>query len=178
MLPRLWMRSMRMSHRSCALTNKVNGTYACGNSDTLLKILRQEVGFRGFVTSDWGATHAPSFINHGLDMEMPGPGPKDSPMGSMIFSFFTTEKPEPPSEKKPDTSILDGFLGGDLPEEPRPKPFDFGSFGTGKDPRVNFWTLLQSGELKEETITKAAGHVLYEIDKFGYLDHPPSHQIQ
>jgi beta-glucosidase len=158
--------------------NKVNGTYACGNSDTLLKILRQEVGFRGFVTSDWGATHAPSFINHGLDMEMPGPGPKDSPMGSMIFSFFTTEKPEPPSEKKPDTSILDGFLGGDLPEEPRPKPFDFGSFGTGKDPRVNFWTLLQSGELKEETITKAAGHVLYEIDKFGYLDHPPSHQIQ
>jgi beta-glucosidase len=158
--------------------NKVNGTYACGNSDTLLKILRQEVGFKGFVTSDWGATHSPSFINHGLDMEMPGPGPKDSPMGSMIFSFFTTEKPEPPSEKKPDTSILEGFLGGDLPEEPRPKPFDFGSFGTGKDPRVNFWTLQQSGELKEETITKAAGHVLYEIDKFGYLDHPPSHQIQ
>jgi beta-glucosidase len=158
--------------------NKVNGTYACGNSDTLIKILRDEVGFKGFVTSDWGATHAPSFINHGLDMEMPGPGPKDSPMGSMIFSFFTTEKPEPPPEKKPDTSMLEGFLGGDLPEEPRPKPFDFGSFGTGKDPRVNFWTLLQSGELKEETITAAAGNVLYEIDKFGYLDHPPSHQIQ
>ena len=39
--------------------NKVNGTYACGNSNTLIKILREELGFKGFVTSDWGATHAP-----------------------------------------------------------------------------------------------------------------------
>ena len=38
--------------------------------------------------------------------------------------------------------------------------------------------MLQSGELKEEAITRAAGHVLYEMDKFGYLDHPPSHKIQ
>ena len=158
--------------------NKVNGTYACGNSNTLVKILRQELGFKGFVTSDWGATHAPSFVIHGLDMEMPGPGPKDSPLGSLLFSFFTTEKPEPPSAEKPDSSLLAGFVGGDLPEEPRPKPSDFSSFGTSKDPRVNFWTLLQSGELKEEAITRAAGHVLYEMDKFGYLDHPPSHQVQ
>jgi len=157
--------------------NKVNGTYACGNSNTLIKILREEVGFKGFVTSDWGAVHAPSFINHGLDMEMPGPEPKDSPLGSMIFSFFTTEKPAPPAEKKPD-DVLEGFLGGTLPEEPPRKPFDSGSFGTQKDPKINFWSLLQSGELKEETITKAAGHVLYEINKFGYIDHPPSHQIQ
>jgi beta-glucosidase len=158
--------------------NKVNSRYACGNSDMLIKILRDELGFKGFVTSDWGATHAPSFINHGLDMEMPGPGPKDSPLGSLLFSFFTLEKPEPPSGNKPDSSLFEGFVGGDLPEEPRPKPFDFSSFGTGKDPRVNFWTLLQSGELKEATITRAAGYVLYEMDKFGYLDHPPSHQVQ
>ena len=158
--------------------NKVNGTYACGNPDTLIKSLRNEVGFKGFVTSDWGATHAASFINNGLDMEMPGPGPKDSPLGSMIFSFFTTEKPEPPPKKKADTSVLEGFQGGDLPEEPHSKPLDLEAFGTAKDSRVNFWTLLQSGALKEETITKAAGHVLYEMDKFGYLDHPPSHQIQ
>ena len=158
--------------------NKVNGTYACGNPDTLIKILRDEVGFKGFVTSDWGATHAASFINDGLDMEMPGPGPKDSPLGSMIFSFFTTEKPQPPPKKKPDTSALEGLEGADLPEEPRSKPLDLSAFGTAKDARVNFWSLLQSGALKEETITKAAGHVLYEMDKFGYLDHPPSHQIQ
>jgi beta-glucosidase len=67
--------------------NKVNGTYACGNSDTLIKILRKELGFKGFVTSDWGATHAASFINHGLDMEMPGPGPKDSAINSLNFTY-------------------------------------------------------------------------------------------
>ena len=156
--------------------NKVNGTYACGNPDTLIKILRHEVGFKGFVTSDWGAVHAPSFINNGLDMEMPGPAPKDSPLGSLIFSFFTTEKPEPPAGKKPDASVFEGFFSS-VPEEPTPKPFDSSSFGTSKDPRVNFWTLRQSGELKEGTITSAAGRVLYEMDKFGYLDHPPDHEI-
>jgi beta-glucosidase len=156
--------------------NKVNGTYACGNPDTLIKILRHEVGFKGFVTSDWGGVHAPSFINNGLDMEMPGPTPKDSPLGSLIFSFFTTEKPEPPAGKKPDASVFEGFFSS-VPEEPTSKPFDSSSFGTSKDPRVNFWTLRQSGQLKEDTITNAAGRVLYEMDKFGYLDHPPDHEI-
>ena len=157
--------------------NKVNGTYACGNREVLIKILREELGFKGFVTSDWGATHAPSFINNGLDMEMPGPGPKDSPMSGFFFSFFTTEKPQPPPSGKPDMSMFDSFFSA-LPEEPRPKPFDAGAIGLGKDPRVNFWSLLHSGELKEETITKAAGCVLLEMNKFGYLDHPPDHQIR
>ena len=48
------------------------GPYACGNAQTLTGILRNELGFRGFVTSDWGANHATTFINAGLDMEMPG----------------------------------------------------------------------------------------------------------
>ncbi len=56
--------------------NRLNGTFACGNKDSLTKILRDEIGFKGFVTSDWGAVHAVDFINAGLDMEMPGePGP-------------------------------------------------------------------------------------------------------
>ena len=156
--------------------NKLNGTYACGNKEILIDILRNELGFKGFVTSDWGAVHAPSFINNGLDMEMPGPAPKGSPFESFAFSFFSTEKPAPPPSKPPDMSLFEGFFST-IPEEPKPKPFDFGSIGAGKDPRVNFWNLLQSGELKEETITRAAGRVLYEMDKFGYLDHPPDHQI-
>jgi beta-glucosidase len=156
--------------------NKLNGTYACGNKETLIDILRNEMGFKGFVTSDWGATHAPSFINNGLDMEMPGPGPKDSPLSAFFFSFFTTDKPQPAPNGKPDMSMFDSF-NSTMPEEPRAKPLDLGAIGAGKDPRVNFWTLLQSGELKEETITRAAGRVLYEMDKFGYLEHPPDHQI-
>ena len=36
------------------LYNHVNGPYACGNDYTLTGILRRELGFKGFVTSDWG----------------------------------------------------------------------------------------------------------------------------
>ena len=52
--------------------NRLNGVFACGNDSTLTKILRDEIGFKGYVTSDWGAVHGVKFINAGLDMEMPG----------------------------------------------------------------------------------------------------------
>ena len=152
--------------------NKLNGTYACGNREVLIDILRKELGFQGFVTSDWGATHAASFLNNGLDMEMPGPGRKEDPQSAMFFSFFTLEKPQPPPPGKPDMSFLDEKA---LPEEPSGR--EAGDIGAGRDPRINFWNLLQSGEVKEETITRAAGYVLSEMDKFGYLDHPPDHKI-
>jgi len=152
--------------------NKINGTHACGNSDTLVKILRDEVGFKGFVTSDWGAVHAANFINNGLDMEMPGVGTKDSPMSAIIYSFFTTEKPVDAPPLKFNTALLAGFFGNPLPEEPPPAPRDFGAFGTGKDAHTNFWNLRQNKELTDATIDHAAGRVLYEMDKFGYLDHP------
>ncbi|RAO66852.1 uncharacterized protein BHQ10_002864 [Talaromyces amestolkiae] len=53
--------------------NRLNETYACENSDALISILKTELGFEGYVVSDWGATHsaAPS-ANGGLDLEMPG----------------------------------------------------------------------------------------------------------
>lgn len=57
--------------------NKINGAYACNNPDTLITILRDQVGFRGFVTSDWGANHTPYFVKDGLDLEMPGPMAKN-----------------------------------------------------------------------------------------------------
>jgi beta-glucosidase len=152
--------------------NKVNGTQACGNPDTQVKILREEIGFKGFVTSDWGAVHAANYINNGLDMEMPGPGPKDSPLAGMMFSFFTTEEPKSQPPPKFNTALLAGFLGGTLPEEPKPKPFNFGDIGAMRDAHTNFWNLRKEGKLDDATITRAAGRVLYEIDKFGYLDHP------
>jgi beta-glucosidase len=52
--------------------NKVNGTYCCENPVLLNQILKQDWGFTGFVTSDFGAVHstAPSALA-GLDLEMP-----------------------------------------------------------------------------------------------------------
>ncbi|KAI7529584.1 putative beta-glucosidase, partial [Hortaea werneckii] len=53
--------------------NRINGSYGCQNSKTLNGILKDELGFQGYVMSDWMATHsgAPA-IEAGLDMDMPG----------------------------------------------------------------------------------------------------------
>jgi beta-glucosidase len=66
----------------------VNGTYACQNPYLLTTVLRQQFGFGGFVTSDWGATHstAPS-ANAGLDMDMPG---NDGYYGSALQSAVSS----------------------------------------------------------------------------------------
>lgn len=52
--------------------NKVNGTYCCENAEVLHQILKNDWGFKGFVTSDFGAVHStvPSALA-GLDLEMP-----------------------------------------------------------------------------------------------------------
>lgn len=51
--------------------NKVNGTYSCENPELLKRDLRGAMGFKGFVMSDWGATHSTS-VGKGLDMDQPG----------------------------------------------------------------------------------------------------------
>jgi len=51
--------------------NRINGTYACQNPDVLSTDLRQQIGFQGFVMSDWGAQHSTAAsAAAGLDMEM------------------------------------------------------------------------------------------------------------
>ncbi|KAI0281739.1 glycoside hydrolase family 3 protein [Russula brevipes] len=52
--------------------NLVNGTYACENNSTLNGILKNELGFQGFVMSDWSAQHSTISAMTGLDMTMPG----------------------------------------------------------------------------------------------------------
>ncbi|CAJ2504600.1 Uu.00g119940.m01.CDS01 [Anthostomella pinea] len=55
--------------------NQVNNSYACGNSKLLNGILRDEMGFQGFVMSDWLAQRGGvSTALAGLDMTMPGDG--------------------------------------------------------------------------------------------------------
>jgi beta-glucosidase len=45
--------------------------FACENSTVLKTLLKGELGFRGFVMSDWGATHSGAkAANAGLDVEM------------------------------------------------------------------------------------------------------------
>lgn len=52
---------------------RVNGTYACENSWLMNKLLKEELGFQGFVMSDWWAQHSgPKAALAGNDMIMPG----------------------------------------------------------------------------------------------------------
>lgn len=52
--------------------NRFNDSYACQNSYTQNGLLKGELGFEGFIVSDWGAQHTGlASANAGLDMTMP-----------------------------------------------------------------------------------------------------------
>lgn len=52
--------------------NRLNNSYACQNSKLLNGLLKDELGFQGYVMSDWFAQHGGiASANAGLDMVMP-----------------------------------------------------------------------------------------------------------
>ncbi len=66
----------------------INGTYACQNPYLLTTVLRQQFGFGGFVTSDWGATHSTAAsANAGLGQDMPG---NDGYFGAALASAVSS----------------------------------------------------------------------------------------
>ena len=155
--------------------NHVNGAFACGNESTLTKILRDQVGFKGFVTSDWGATHAVDFINAGLDMEMPGESADNA--GWSLPSFFDLKPvPPPPAASTSVEDVIADMLGGHIPEEPRPGPGGPSDFGLKLAPK-KMAEALKDGSVNEAAITRAAGRVLLQMAKFGYLDGMQEHEI-
>jgi beta-glucosidase len=53
--------------------NKVNSTWSCENDNTMNKLLKTELGFPGYIMTDWNAQHSTvESANRGLDMSMPG----------------------------------------------------------------------------------------------------------
>jgi beta-glucosidase len=54
--------------------NQINGAYACDNANTLKQILKDEIGFDGWVVTDFGARHSltgsPTSLRNGLDQEL------------------------------------------------------------------------------------------------------------
>ena len=79
-----WLRSCVRTIRSVSLvTNResalievqVNSSYACQNSKLMNGILKDEMGFQGFIQSDWLAQRSGvAAAMAGLDMSMPGDG--------------------------------------------------------------------------------------------------------
>ena len=64
--------------------NRINDVYGCGNEWTLNSVLKGELGFTGFVTSDWGATHRTTDLIHGLDMEQSGSSNLGTPVVNAV----------------------------------------------------------------------------------------------
>ena len=156
--------------------NHINGPFACGNADTLKTILKGELGFKGFVTSDWGGVHSVSFINNGLDMEMPGRTDPASPFAAMMHTFYETAPKSTAPPSKPNLATLAGMLGGTIPEEPMTGGMDLGGFPMDNDQKT-MRDALAEGTVTEATITAAARRVLYEMDRFGYLDGKQKHTV-
>ena len=153
--------------------NRLNATFACGNEKTLTKILRDEIGFKGFVTSDWGATHGVNFINAGLDMETPGPSAMDVDTMGSFFDSLPVQPPPPPSAME---DMADMF-GGHIPEEPVEKPDSGGGNWGVKLDKKKMPEALKDGTVMEAAVTRAAGRVLYEIVHFGYMDGLSKHDV-
>ncbi|MDE2220500.1 MAG: beta-glucosidase, partial [Gammaproteobacteria bacterium] len=151
--------------------NQINGVYSCGNRASLEGILRRELGFRGFVTSDWGAAHGAEFITAGMDMEQPGTGPG-------AYFALHREPAEPPSDKDADADLQAAMNTG-VPEEQRyPLPRDL-------NPPIpplpgasnNLGEALARGSVTDADIDRAAGRVLGQLERFGWLDHAPNHRV-
>ena len=151
--------------------NKVNGAFACGNPDTLHKILKQEIGFKGFVVSDWGANHASTFINDGLDLEMAGYTVDYKPC------FFCPESeplPPPPSEDDEKSKSYEPYAWpARTPEEP---PRLYIGHRHYEVPH-GMLAAIKDGQVNPERITEAAGRILLEEARFGWLDGKAKHAI-
>ena len=151
--------------------NQINGVYSCGNGATLDGILRGEIGFKGFVTSDWGAAHGAEFITQGMDMEQPGTGPG-------AYFALGKEPDEPPATKEAEDDLQAAMTTG-APEEQR---YPLPKYAGPPIPPVpgvsrNLGEALARGTVTDADIDRAAGRVLTQLERFGWLDHAPSHKV-
>ena len=73
--------------------NRINTVYSCSNDGTLNGVLRGQLGFKGFVTSDWGAVHRVSDQLHGDNIEQPGNVNGNSTYGLQLLNALAAGTP-------------------------------------------------------------------------------------
>ncbi|KIH93804.1 beta-glucosidase [Sporothrix brasiliensis 5110] len=128
--------------------NMVNNSYSCGNSKLLNGILKDELGFQGFVMSDWLAQRSGvSTALAGLDMTMPGDGLRWQNGRSLWGPELTRSvlNGSVPLERLNDmaTRIVAAWyqMGQDDPN------FFHGFDGAGERPNFSSWTHNRTGVL-------------------------------
>jgi beta-glucosidase len=130
----------------------INGTAACQDPYTLSTVLRQQFGFSGFVTSDWGATHSTAAsANAGLDMDMPG---SDGYFGSALQSAV--------SSGSVSTATLNAVVSDVLTEMFAFGLFDKSAAGSPAETATNGTDQADATALAEEgtVLLKNSGNVL------------------
>lgn len=151
--------------------NHVNGRYACGSRSLLSGTLREQLGFEGFVTSDWGATHSAQFLNAGLDMEMID-GPDSSGYQEPAFLGAEPAAIPPP----PDPADMGDIYGGSIPEEAIAPPTSDSDLGAKVEPET-IAEALKRGTVSEAAVGCAAARVVLQMDRFGLLDGGSKHAV-
>jgi len=176
--------------------NKINGLQACDNNEIQNIVFRGEESFRGFNTSDWGATHGTLNIANGLDMEMPAgtftaavPGQSGGRGRGGEQGGAAPTGPVPAAGGMPaagpggaaaaNPGGMAGGRGGVMPEEQGPGGRGGGGGrGRGGDPPAyGMLKAIQDGLIHDAQINLALGRVLAQMDRFGLLDQAPKHNI-
>lgn len=137
----------------------VNNSYSCGNSKLLNGILKDELGFQGFVQSDWWAQQAGvSTALAGLDMSMPGGGPRNIPGVSYWGSNLTIAalNSSVPMERLNDMATRIVAAWYQLKQDDWAKPPPDGDGG----PNFSSWTKDKIGRLHEGSDDKDATGVV------------------
>jgi beta-glucosidase len=130
----------------------INGTPACQDPYTLSTVLRQQDGFTGFVTSDWGATHSTAAsANAGLNMDMPG---NDGYYGSALQSAVSSGSVSQATINSEVSEILTEMFGFGL--------FDKSPTGSPAETATNATDQSDATALSEEgtVLLKNSGNVL------------------
>ena len=138
----------------CAYS-RVNDVYSCSNDVLLNQILRGQFGFKGWVLSDFGATHRLSDLIHGLDSAMPqgaAAGLRDEPDPGNLR--------EPPGVGDPGTGrTLTGAVLG----------------GTPAVPVANDWPAVPAftSSQWQAALDAAVLHILTSMNEVGLLEGTP-----
>ena len=130
----------------------INGTPACQDPYTLTSVLRQQDGFTGFVTSDWGGTHSTAAsANAGLNMDMPG---SDGFYGSTLQSAVGSGSVSQSTINSEVSEILTEMFGFGL--------FDKSPTGSPAETATNATDQADATALSEEgtVLLKNSGNVL------------------
>jgi beta-glucosidase len=127
--------------------NRINTIYSCGNDATLNGVLRGQLGFKGFVTSDWGAVHRVSDQLHGDNIEQPGNAAGTSAYGQQLLNALAGGTPAVASTAdfpaEPAHSAADWKAGVDtsvlaiLTEENNAGLLEGTQYGTHYDPTTH-----------------------------------------